>query len=1145
MTLEQDIARNCNPRSLTRGRSIAASDRNILTKQIRYDADETLVSAFVASSSGWDDRYRTSVAINESAGEIVDYACTCPAFREYSGMCKHCVALALNFDERPESFMGWQPRRQAASSSCISELMRRAEVAEADETPAGSIHLLPELAYGYGLWSASFRITGAEGTPYVVKSIGDLVERVSAGQSFAYGKKLSFTHTLSAFDEKSRAIVQFLERACAMRHTADDSAAWYSRRTPTVGRKLQLSEAEAVELMDLIEGLEFPIEGADYATPSVQRVQVVREDPGISVQLVQSDKGGWTIERGDRIRMAEQAGRMYIWMGENELYRCSDGLATCADFLRTVYDSQDRTLFVSGDDMPLFCAAILPTIEKNMQVEAPPEINAFRRVPCKLRFYFDKDAKRVTGTMEAVYGEKAIRLRGPKKADNVSDTEEAKKPSRATDNTAPAATSPAPLRDTRKEGKGETLFGKYFGDSAHTIAMNSEDAVARLVFTGLAEFRELGEVFTTPAFDKLMRETKPRLTMGVSLAGNLINLTVQADDLPAEDLAAMLASYRRKKRYHRLRDGAFVDLGEFDLSQLDRLAADLGFDAKDLASGVIELPTYRAFYLDEEENIDRDRSFDDYITGFRAVNEADYEVPAEVADILRPYQADGVRWLSARCDAGFGGVLADEMGLGKSVQLISLLLARRAEANEVGPSLIVCPSSLVYNWLAEFERFAPDMRVEAIAGGAQERKTQRGRIFNEWNDYLDKHGSSEEFGAKGKPVKTGDHATADIEGAETNNPVDVLITSYDLARIDVADWTGRSLYISALDEAQYIKNPATLTTRAVKRLTAEHRFALTGTPMENRLSELWSIFDFLMPGLLGPYARFREKFELPIVGGDDDVAGRLQALVGPFMLRRRKADVLTDLPEKLESVVYAPMQGQQQKLYAAHEQHLREQLTRQRQERKQREAKRARGEEVSTVEVLAELTRLRQLCCDPRLVFENYRGHGAKLDAIMELVASAMDAGEKTLVFSQFTSFLDLIAQRLEENDIRFYTITGSTPKKERLDLVNAFNADDVPVFLVSLKAGGTGLNLTGASVVIHADPWWNAAAQQQATDRAHRIGQTRVVSVQKVIAKGTIEERIVRLQEEKSKLADQVIGTAGMSLASLSTDDLIELLEG
>ena len=1144
MTLEANIARSCNPRSLTRGRAIASSDRNILTKQVRYDADETIVSAFVASSSGWDDRYRTSVILDEEMGDVVDYSCTCPAFREYMGMCKHCIALALNFNERPEQYMGWQPRRQAASSACISELMRRAERLEDDDTPRGSITLLPELCCAYDSWSVTFRIVGGEGTPYVLKSIGEFVERMYAGQHHAYGKKLAFTHVRSALDGRSREIERFLERACETRCASEFSSPWYSRQSVTLGRTLSLTEAEAVELFEILDGATFPVKGGDYATPSIDRVHIEHADAPVSVRLVKTDRGGWAIERGDRVRLVEHADQVFAWLGGDVIYRCSKEFSRCADFLRNVYESQDRMLFISDEDMPLFCAAVLPVIEAGLSVEAPEEIDAYRRVPCAPRFYFDKDAKRVMGAAEAVYGNRVFRLRGRAGASAGDDSGDAGLsvpagagagrergdvaggPGAGTGGGSGADGGGAggPLRDARTEGKACTLFDRFFTDPAGTLPMKEEDTVARLVFTGLSEFRSLGEVFTTPAFDKLIRDGKPRLTMGVSLAGNLINLTVQADDLPADDLAAMLSSYRRKKRYHRLRDGAFVDLEDFDMAQLDRLASDLGFSAKDLAAGSVELPSYRAFYLDEEENIDRDRSFDDYIDHFRAVNEADYEVPASLRDVLRPYQAEGFRWLSARCDAGFGGVLADEMGLGKSVQLISLLLARRDEGRQVGPSIIVCPSSLVYNWTAELERFAPELNVLAVAGAAAERKVARGKVFSDWEAALS--------------VKTGNQP-------DESSLVDVIITSYDLARIDSAGYAGRRFFICALDEAQYIKNPATLTTRAVKRLEASHRFALTGTPMENRLSELWSIFDFLMPGLLGPYARFRERFELPIVGGEEDVAARLQALVGPFMLRRCKADVLTDLPDKLESVVYAPLEGQQRKLYAACEQQLREQLTRQRAERKQRQAKRAQGEEVSTVEVLAELTKLRQLCCDPRLVYENYRGHGAKLDAIAEIIASAMDAGEKTLVFSQFTSFLDLIAQQLRTAGTRFYTITGSTPKKQRVELVDAFNGDDVPVFLVSLKAGGTGLNLTGASVVIHADPWWNAAAQQQATDRAHRIGQKRVVSVQKVIAKGTIEERILRLQEEKSKLADQVIGASGISLASLSADDLIELLAG
>ncbi|MDY2723877.1 MAG: DEAD/DEAH box helicase, partial [Coriobacteriales bacterium] len=309
--------------------------------------------------------------------------------------------------------------------------------------------------------------------------------------------------------------------------------------------------------------------------------------------------------------------------------------------------------------------------------------------------------------------------------------------------------------------------------------------------------------------------------------------------------------------------------------------------------------------------------------------------------------------------------------------------------------------------------------------------------------------------------------------------------------------------------------------------------ALTGTPIENRLSELWSIFDFLMPGLLGSYRRFRERYEQPIVDGQEEAMRRLQELVGHFVMRRLKSDVLVDLPEKSENVVYAHMEGEQLKLYRAHEQRLRESIV----GKSTAEFARER------IAVLAELTRLREICCDPHLVFDDYDDSSAKLSTILDLVETAIDSGKKLLLFSQFTSYLDIISTHLSEQGVAHYTITGATPKRQRLELVNEFNEDDTPVFLVSLKAGGTGLNLTGASVVIHADPWWNSAAEDQATDRAHRIGQTKDVMVYKVIAKDSIEERILALQETKSDLADKLINSEGLSLSSLTRDELVSLL--
>ena len=502
---------------------------------------------------------------------------------------------------------------------------------------------------------------------------------------------------------------------------------------------------------------------------------------------------------------------------------------------------------------------------------------------------------------------------------------------------------------------------------------------------------------------------------------------------------------------------------------------------------------------------DKSPAFVDYVNDMKIIDPKRYQVPECLKDVLRPYQVEGYEWLSTLWDKGFGGILADEMGLGKSVQLLSLVEARKGR----GPALIVCPASLVYNWAAECEKFAGDLFVEVIAGTkAQRRKT---------------------IAAIAEQSQKSDDAEYD--------GTDVVITSYDLLRRDVDDYASCHFALMALDEAQYIKNHATKLAKAVKQVPADHRFALTGTPIENRLSELWSIFDFLMPGLLGTYTKFREKYEQPIMapGSEHSVmADKLQALVGLFIKRRLKKDVLTDLPDKFENVITVKLEGEQRKLYAAHEQRLRATLTK------------ASDADFNTkkIRILAEFTLLREICCDPRLVYADAKNTSAKLGAITELVATCMDEGRKVLVFSQFTSFLELIGARLAEQGVRYYKITGETPKKRRVELVDEFNGNDVPVFLISLKAGNTGLNLVGASVVVHADPWWNAAAQNQATDRAHRIGQTQDVNVYQIVAKDTIEERIMKLQEKKNELARQFTdGAASGGVGTLSKDDLLGLL--
>ena len=364
---------------------------------------------------------------------------------------------------------------------------------------------------------------------------------------------------------------------------------------------------------------------------------------------------------------------------------------------------------------------------------------------------------------------------------------------------------------------------------------------------------------------------------------------------------------------------------------------------------------------------------------------------------------------------------------------------------------------------------------------------------------------------------------------------DVLVTSYDLLKRDIDQYDQKEFLYEIIDEAQYIKNHTTAAAKAVKVVNSRIRYALTGTPIENRLSELWSIFDYLMPGFLYGYDTFKKEMETPIVkNGDEAAMARLQKMVSPFILRRLKEDVLKDLPEKLEEIRYVKFEDTQQKLYDAQVLHMKEKL-----------ASQDEGEfNKNKLWILAELTKLRQICCSPSLCFENYRGESAKADACMQLLQSAIDGGHRMLLFSQFTLMLAILQDKLEKEGIEYFIITGETSKPKRQELVKKFNAGKTPVFLISLKAGGVGLNLTGADVVIHYDPWWNLAVQNQATDRAHRIGQTKKVTAYKLIARNTIEEKIQKLQETKRDLAEQIIGGEMGQLGSMSREDLLELLE-
>ena len=520
----------------------------------------------------------------------------------------------------------------------------------------------------------------------------------------------------------------------------------------------------------------------------------------------------------------------------------------------------------------------------------------------------------------------------------------------------------------------------------------------------------------------------------------------------------------------------------------------------------IKMPLFRALYLDEllaeKESVElkKNREYRKLIGKMRSYENGDYEVPQSLEAVLREYQRDGFYWIKTLKENGFGGILADDMGLGKTLQILAFLLSEK-EQGKVGDelrTLIVAPASLVYNWKKEVERFTPQLSVCVMAGTAHERK--------------------------------------ELIKNQTSN-ADVWITSYDLLKRDIELYQDIVFANEIIDEAQYIKNQTTHAAKSVRLVNSSFRMALTGTPMENRLSELWSIFDYLMPGFLYGYTRFRSEIEMPIVSDkDEDAMTRLRAMIHPFILRRLKKDVLKELPEKQEEIVTVALSGEQEKLYQAHSQRLKMFLEDQNDE----------DFAQNKLQILAELTKLRQLCCGPELLLENYKGENAKLETCIELITQAIAGGHKILLFSQFTSMLDLIGEKLKKEKIDYYRIDGSVKKEARMEMVEQFQnpQNQVSVFCISLKAGGTGLNLTAADIVIHYDPWWNKAAQNQATDRAHRIGQKHAINVYQLIAEETIEQKICELQQVKEDLAEEVLSGEGISSTQFNKDEIMNLLE-
>lgn len=646
------------------------------------------------------------------------------------------------------------------------------------------------------------------------------------------------------------------------------------------------------------------------------------------------------------------------------------------------------------------------------------------------------------------------------------------------------------IRDVQKEEESiYRLYTYYFEkDKGKYVFKGDDSQLYDFLTKEINRLKNIGEVYYSDKFKerKVYNSTNIKVGLGEEI-NHYLEFKFNIDEVDNKEYKEILKSFKANKRFYKLKNGNFINLEEDETKEIFKLMESLGFTSSIKEMNIHES---KAMYINDIitekklpyiEGIENTKSI---VDKFKNINNIDFEIPKGLNANLRDYQLEGFKWFKTLDYYGFGGILADEMGLGKTLQTITFLLSKKGSK-----SIVITPTSLIHNWKSEFENFAPSLKIGIVHGTKKEREN----VINNLDD------------------------------------IDVLLTTYGSLRNDCDKYEEINFDYCIIDEAQNIKNPTSMATDAVKGIKAKSKFALTGTPIENNLLELWSIFDFIMPGYLYNVSKFNAIFIR-----DESNMIRLKKLIKPFLLRRTKKQVIKELPDKIEKKFLVELSKEQRKIYKTYVDEIQKKLQ-------------DKYESNDKITVLSYLTKLRQLCLDPSLIVTDYKGKSSKINACVEILKDSIENNNKILVFSQFTSVLQNIGAILDKEKIDYNYLDGQTKAIDRIKLVDEFNENNnKKVFLISLKAGGTGLNLTSANTVIHFDPWWNISVENQASDRAHRLGQQEVVEVIKLIAKGTIEEKIVKLQESKSKLIDDIISNElsdSSVLKNLSNDEILDLL--
>lgn len=967
----------------------------------------------------------------------------------------------------------------------------------------GTIRIEPQIFYDKfsGDMKAEFKI--GRNKMYRIKDLSEFYTRMLNKQTYKYGEKLEFIHDIEAFEEDSKKLLQFiLKYAEIIKYANSNSNSNYRYYGKALSESsIILGNTGLDDLFNILKDKNVDFQ-KDYKT---EKIEFTDQEPKIEFKLKKIDEDNYEIIPNIGIydvSIIKGKNNTYV-LDRKKLYKCSKEFEKTSLKLLELYRKNYMTeLKLTKEDLSDLFSIVMPKIKNAITIEGISESDIEKYKPKELlvKVFLDFEEHEYL-VADVIFEYEGNEFNPLNEKDKINIP-----------------------RNMIEETKALNVFRKtgfMLETKKSRFILPSNDKIYEFLTQDINYYMKKFEVLVTENFKKKQIRQPKFGSIGVKVENDLLSIDLNNLDIDTNELEDILKRYSLKKKYHRLKDGSFIDLkNNKEINFLEKLVTGIEIDYKDIENGEIKIPVYRSLYLNQllkeikGTEVIKNSQYKDIVNGLdKEKLEEDIQVPQNLNNILRYYQKTGFKWLKVLDYYKFGGILADDMGLGKTIQMLSIIVdyvqnsnqnkdvipGQEEIENKKRASLVVCPSSLTLNWQNESKKFTNELKTLVIRGNLSDRKRQIDNI--------------EQY--------------------------DLIITSYDLLKRDIDLYLEKDYKFRFIiaDEAQYLKNSNTKNAKSIKQIKADTRYALTGTPIENSLAELWSIFDFIMPGYLFSYKKFKTMYENSIVKENDEIVmNKLKMLIEPFILRRNKKEVLKELPEKTVTVLNNEMEEEQKNLYITYLARAKQEIA---------EEIKLNGYEKSHIQILAALTRLRQICCHPSLFINDYKFGSSKLEQCMEILKEASNSGHKILLFSGYTSMFELIEKELKQMNIKYFKLTGATKVDERIKLVDEFNENpDIKVFLVSLKAGGTGLNLTGADMVIHYDPWWNISTENQATDRAYRIGQKNNVQVYKLITKNSIEEKIYELQEKKATLAENMLNTKTTFINKLSKNEIMDLFE-